>query len=296
MEELKHADILPLERYPSLGSPILFIAAALTLFTTLALALGSVEVSSQGTAYSLLAIGSAVFLSAAFTRQKLVRASAIAFNFSCYVVFIGMVTGFVVLTDGPASAVFFFFYIISVLAPQRVPVLQAILLNTLIAGGIIFIFVKTFGVPLEVEERQQLGFSLLYLMAVATAGVLARYQVERAFGAYLKEHSESKRLAEAAKLKDELAFIAAHELRSPVTTIRGYLSLFRSGDFGQLSQAAQQALEVMWQSIERLRTLVADLLRYILRLLLTVSLYGSSQCSLLPRIYPSQLCSNLTLI
>ena len=67
-------------------------------------------------------------------------------------------------------------------------------------------------------------------------------------------------MAEAAKLKDELAFIAAHELRSPVTTIRGYLALFRSGDFGQLAKPAREALDAMWQGIEQLRTLVADLL------------------------------------
>ena len=42
-----------------------------------------------------------------------------------------------------------------------------------------------------------------------------------------------KVLKENQKLRDEFVFIAAHELRTPVTAIRGYLSMVLDNSFGE---------------------------------------------------------------
>lgn len=66
-----------------------------------------------------------------------------------------------------------------------------------------------------------------------------------------------KRLQE---LRDEFVFIAAHELRSPVTVVRGYISLILEGDTGPISAQTRDFLEKVDSSQQRLAQLVNDLL------------------------------------
>lgn len=65
-----------------------------------------------------------------------------------------------------------------------------------------------------------------------------------------------KRLQE---LKNEFVFIAAHELRTPVTAIRGYLSLMQEESAG-LSEEMKKWITTVWNSNERLVQLVHDIL------------------------------------
>lgn len=67
-------------------------------------------------------------------------------------------------------------------------------------------------------------------------------------------------LKENKKLKDEFVFIAAHELRTPVTAIKGYLSMVIDGSMGPVSEKVKQALSTVFYSNERLVQLVQDLL------------------------------------
>jgi signal transduction histidine kinase len=67
-------------------------------------------------------------------------------------------------------------------------------------------------------------------------------------------------LRDIQKLKDEFVFIAAHELRAPVTVIRGYLSMALGGDFGQLSAELESVLRKVNNVNEQLVQLVNDLL------------------------------------
>jgi signal transduction histidine kinase len=70
----------------------------------------------------------------------------------------------------------------------------------------------------------------------------------------------SKVLKENAKLKDEFVFIAAHELRTPVTAIKGYVSMMIDGSFGKVPAKMQSSLETVFNANERLVQLVQDLL------------------------------------
>lgn len=66
-----------------------------------------------------------------------------------------------------------------------------------------------------------------------------------------------KRLQE---LRDEFVFIAAHELRSPVTVIRGYLSMILGGGAGPLDPKMKEYLVETDVANKRLLQLVSDLL------------------------------------
>lgn len=67
-------------------------------------------------------------------------------------------------------------------------------------------------------------------------------------------------LKENEELRDEFVFIAAHQLRAPVSVIRGYLSMILAGEFGSLNKETREALNTSRQLNERLVKLVEDLL------------------------------------
>jgi signal transduction histidine kinase len=67
-----------------------------------------------------------------------------------------------------------------------------------------------------------------------------------------------KRLEE---LKNEFVYVAAHELRSPVTAIKGYLELVFDGNGGTLTPEMEHLLSPVRRSNDRLVNLVNDLLQ-----------------------------------
>ncbi len=68
-------------------------------------------------------------------------------------------------------------------------------------------------------------------------------------------------LKENRKLRDEFVFIAAHELRTPVTAIRGYISMVLDESFGQIKDEVKKALSTVEKANNRLVQLVQDLLQ-----------------------------------
>ena len=70
----------------------------------------------------------------------------------------------------------------------------------------------------------------------------------------------SKGLGRLQELKDEFVFIAAHELRSPVTVIKGYLSMLSEGSYGKISNKAYEPIEQTMRANQRLEKLIEDLL------------------------------------
>ena len=71
----------------------------------------------------------------------------------------------------------------------------------------------------------------------------------------------AKGLKRLEELKDEFVFIAAHELRAPVTAIRGYISMIMAGDTGPISPKMKEYLSPVEKSGEALNKLVEDLLQ-----------------------------------
>jgi signal transduction histidine kinase len=60
--------------------------------------------------------------------------------------------------------------------------------------------------------------------------------------------------------KSEFISIASHQLRTPITAIKGFLSLVLEGSYGKITPSQQDALNKAYTSNERLLNLVEDLL------------------------------------
>jgi signal transduction histidine kinase len=91
------------------------------------------------------------------------------------------------------------------------------------------------------------------------------YEEQKQFAATLKHEVDgatkdlqiaNKRLKQLDQSKSEFLSIAAHQLRTPLTGIKGYVSMFLEGDFGELTPEQKKQLESIFRSSDRLTRLV----------------------------------------
>ena len=62
------------------------------------------------------------------------------------------------------------------------------------------------------------------------------------------------------KTKDEFLSMASHQLRTPLTSVKGYISMVLEGDAGDISSAQRQLLSEAYASSERMVHLIGDFL------------------------------------
>ncbi len=72
--------------------------------------------------------------------------------------------------------------------------------------------------------------------------------------------SANDKLKVLDKMKSEFVSIASHQLRSPLTSIRGYASMLVEGSYGKLSQKAQEVAERIAESSKYMALSVEDYL------------------------------------
>lgn len=68
------------------------------------------------------------------------------------------------------------------------------------------------------------------------------------------------KLKDLDKLKTEFLSLASHQLRSPLTAIKGYASMVLDGDFGVINPEAKDAIDRVFQSAQNLTKIVEDFL------------------------------------
>lgn len=76
----------------------------------------------------------------------------------------------------------------------------------------------------------------------------------------LNLENANDRLKELDQMKSEFVSLATHQIRSPLTAIKGYISLIQEGDYGPVSPEVKQAIDVVYQSTNNLVTIVGDFL------------------------------------
>lgn len=69
-----------------------------------------------------------------------------------------------------------------------------------------------------------------------------------------------KKLEELDRTKSEFVSIASHQLRTPLTAMKGYISMILEGSYGSLDAKQKKPIENVYESSERLIRLVNDLL------------------------------------
>lgn len=68
------------------------------------------------------------------------------------------------------------------------------------------------------------------------------------------------RLKELDQLKSEFVSLATHQIRGPLTAIKGYASMIIEGDYGEVSEKVKNAVSVILQSSVSLVLMVGDFL------------------------------------
>lgn len=74
----------------------------------------------------------------------------------------------------------------------------------------------------------------------------------------LKQSNEKLKALDEAK--DEFITMASHQLRTPLTSVKGYVSMVMDGDAGNISKQQRDLLEQAFSSAQRMVYLIADLL------------------------------------
>lgn len=92
---------------------------------------------------------------------------------------------------------------------------------------------------------------------IADFNIRLKKEVEKATRELKNANEKLKKLDQA---KSEFISIASHQLRTPLTIIKGYISMMLEGDFGNLDDIQRENLGKVYDSNERLIQLVENLL------------------------------------
>jgi signal transduction histidine kinase len=90
-------------------------------------------------------------------------------------------------------------------------------------------------------------------------GFAAKLQAE-VNTATLKLQHTNKKLRDLDETKDEFISMASHQLRTPLTSVKGYMSMVLEGDAGKITKQQRKLLNQAFVSSQRMVYLIADLL------------------------------------
>ena len=160
--------------------------------------------------------------------------------------------------------------------PRRLPVLRvsawrvSLLAGALLMGPGVLLVQKLRGEPLDVYEVVALECVIALLVVARLTGILRsleRIRIRERAARTLAEEAhrqlalKNEELVEADKLKDEFVALISHDLRTPLTSIVGYVELVLDEDVDPpLDDERRTYLKVVARSSERLLRLVDDLL------------------------------------
>lgn len=75
-----------------------------------------------------------------------------------------------------------------------------------------------------------------------------------------KLRNANQRLVELDQTKDDFISMASHQLRTPLTSVKGYISMVMEGDAGKITKKQTELLDQAFVSSQRMVYLIADLL------------------------------------
>lgn len=130
--------------------------------------------------------------------------------------------------------------------------------RALLAEVLVFALWLALGIrTLLSETRGELLGQLGVLAISLPIGILLLHSVTREIRAL---EAANARLSELDRLKSEFVSIASHQLRGPVTAIRGYVSLLREGSYGRLAKPLREPVDRIEESARVLAGSIDDYL------------------------------------
>lgn len=106
-------------------------------------------------------------------------------------------------------------------------------------------------------------FSILIIRSVVNE-VSQREKIEKLAVDLERSNTElevaNEKLKELDKQKTEFVSIASHQLRSPLTAIKGYSSMLLEGSFGKITDKPREAVQIIFESSQKLVGVIEDFL------------------------------------
>ncbi|MFA5127224.1 MAG: ATP-binding protein [Patescibacteria group bacterium] len=112
---------------------------------------------------------------------------------------------------------------------------------------------------LAVERRQVSAIDIEMMTALTNqVGIVSRNLrlYNNLQSANLELQEANMRLRELDKAKSEFLSIASHQLRTPISALKGYLSMMIDGDFGPIPDKIKQVIKDLFESASRLARLI----------------------------------------
>jgi signal transduction histidine kinase len=135
---------------------------------------------------------------------------------------------------------------------------QVLVAALIILIGSQFFFVQTPTSIILTGVTLVLALSLGYMLIKSVKLEIERKEQLQNMANNLALANDQLRILDNAKT--EFISIASHQLRTPVTAIKGFASLLLEGSYGEVSNGVKGALEKVFVSSERLVNLIEDLL------------------------------------
>ncbi len=126
---------------------------------------------------------------------------------------------------------------------------------------------KRNGYSYSSEDRRTLE-TIVKELALAVQNAL-QYEEIRQFNITLQQKvddatsklkASNDRLKKLDETKDDFMSMASHQLRTPLTSIKGYISMLMEGDMGKVTPMQRKALEEAYNSSQRMVYLIGDFL------------------------------------
>lgn len=170
---------------------------------------------------------------------------------------------FIFFGIGPITTVVMVVFIFYAIMKHNLLNIKIITTELFTATILLILFAETF----FVASPLQLTVKVIVLILASIFGYLiirsslqevkTREQIEQLASDLQNVNTELERVSTA---KSDFLSIASHQLKTPLSIIKGYVSMTMEGSFGKVSKMMHEQLQKVYSSNERLITLVDDLL------------------------------------
>lgn len=106
----------------------------------------------------------------------------------------------------------------------------------------------------------ELGIAIQNALSIQEVKELNAHLEQRIDAATKELRASNAQLQRLDEAKDEFISMASHQLRTPLTSIKGYISMLIEGDMGEISKEQKKVLTEAFMSSERMVRLISDFL------------------------------------
>lgn len=164
---------------------------------------------------------------------------------------------------GPIFSIFTAATVVYAITKHHLMEIKAVSAEILTFLILLVLFVKIFFAANPAQRLLDIGIFAVILIFSAfliksVLNEVKQKEQERQINEHLQRINEELRELDSAK--SEFISIAAHQLRTPLTVSKGYVSMILGGDYGKISEEEKAALSKVFLSNERLIRLVNDFL------------------------------------